>query len=71
MATRSSLLALEIPWTEEPGYSPWGHREIERTDRVQLPLADQPSAVSQPPGPRSELAEPDGRGLSLLVPSAP
>ena len=28
MATHSSILAREIPWTEEPGgiYSPWGHR---------------------------------------------
>ena len=27
MATHSSILAGEIPWTEEPGrYSPWGHR---------------------------------------------
>ena len=25
MSTRSSILAWEIPWTEEPGgYSPWG-----------------------------------------------
>ena len=25
MATHSSILAWEIPWTEEPGgYSPWG-----------------------------------------------
>ena len=23
MATHSSILAWEIPWTEEPGYSPW------------------------------------------------
>ena len=66
MATCSSLLAWEIRWTEGPGYSPWGHREIERTDRVQLTLPDWPSAASQPLGPRSELAEPDGRGLSLL-----
>ena len=27
MAIRSSVLAWEIAWTEEPGgYSPWGHR---------------------------------------------
>ena len=27
MATHSSILAWEIPWTEEPGsYSPWDHR---------------------------------------------
>ena len=30
MATHSSILAWEIPWTEEPGgggYSPWGRKE--------------------------------------------
>ena len=34
MATHSSILAWEIPWTKEPtvhgvteGYSPWGHKE--------------------------------------------
>ena len=31
MATCSSILAWEIPWTEEPGrlYSPWGHKRVE------------------------------------------
>ena len=35
MATPSSTLAWEIPWTEEPGratYSPWGHRELDTTE---------------------------------------
>ena len=27
MATHSSILAWGIPWTEEPGYSPWGCKE--------------------------------------------
>ena len=28
MATHSSILAWEIPWTESlAGYSPWGHKE--------------------------------------------
>ena len=32
MATHSSILAGRIPWTEEPvGYSPWGHKESDRT----------------------------------------
>ena len=33
MATHSSILVWEIPWTEEPGglYSPWGHRESDMT----------------------------------------
>ena len=32
MATHSSILAWESPWTEEPGglYSPWGHKELQR-----------------------------------------
>ena len=34
MATHSSILAWEIPWTEEPGglYSPRGHRELDMTN---------------------------------------
>ena len=32
MATRSSILAWRLPWTEEPaGYSPWGHKESDMT----------------------------------------
>jgi len=33
MATHSSILAWEIPWTEEPGglYSPWGRKESNMT----------------------------------------
>ena len=27
MAAHSSILAWEIPWTEEPG-SPWGHKRV-------------------------------------------
>ena len=35
MATHSSILAWKIPWTEEPGelYSPWGHKELDTTER--------------------------------------
>ena len=38
-ATHSSILAWRIPWTEEPGgrslvgYSPWGHKESDTTER--------------------------------------
>jgi len=29
MATHSSILAWEIPWTEElVSYSPWGHKDL-------------------------------------------
>ena len=31
-ATHSSILAWEIPWTEEPGYSPWGHKELDTNE---------------------------------------
>ena len=31
----SSILAWEIPWTEElEGYSPWGYKESDMTERV-------------------------------------
>ena len=39
MATHSSILAWEIPWTEEPGsYSPLGCRESDMTEYTQLHL---------------------------------
>ena len=35
VATRSSLLAWRVPWTEEPsGYSPWGRKEPDTTERL-------------------------------------
>ena len=35
MATRSSILAWKIRQMEEPGgYSPWGHKESKRTERL-------------------------------------
>ena len=35
MATHSSTLAWRIPWREEPvGYSPWGRRESDMTERL-------------------------------------
>ena len=32
VATHSGILAWKIPWAEEPGYSPWGHKELNKTD---------------------------------------
>ena len=29
IATHSSILAWEIPWTEKPGYSPWNCKELD------------------------------------------
>ena len=35
MATHSSILAGETPWTEKTGgYSPWGRRELDTTERL-------------------------------------
>ena len=33
MPTHSSILAWEIPWTEEPG-SPWGPKESDMTEQL-------------------------------------
>ena len=34
----SSILAGQIPWTEElVGYSPWGHKEWDMTERLSTP----------------------------------
>ena len=40
MATHSSILAWRILWTEEPGglYSPWGHKELDTTERLTLSI---------------------------------
>ena len=35
MATHSSILAWKIPWTEEPGCSPWGHKESDKTEATE------------------------------------
>ena len=34
MTTHSSILAWRIPWTEEPGYSPWDHKESDMTEQA-------------------------------------
>ena len=38
MATRSSILAWETPWTEKPGrlHSPWGRKEPDMTERLNV-----------------------------------
>ena len=41
IATRSSILAGKIPWTEEPaGYSPRGHKESDMTERFHFYLSN-------------------------------
>ena len=32
MATHSSIHAWRIPWTEQPGYGPWGRKESDTTE---------------------------------------
>ena len=34
MAPHSSTLAWKLPWTEEPGCSPWGRQERDMTERL-------------------------------------
>ena len=34
MATHSNILAWKISWTEEPGYSPWGHNVSDMTEQL-------------------------------------
>ena len=37
METHCSILAWRIPWTKEPGgYSPWGGKESNTTERLSL-----------------------------------
>ena len=38
MAIHFSILALRIPWTEEPGrlYSPWGRKELDTIELLTL-----------------------------------
>ena len=39
MATCSSILAWRIPWTEElAGYSPWGYKELDTSERLTLTI---------------------------------
>ena len=35
LATYSSLLAWRLSWTEEPGYSPWGHKIPDTTEATE------------------------------------
>jgi len=52
MATHSSILALKIPWVQEPvaGYSPWGHKESDMTERLHfLSLSGTPMFISLAP----------------------
>ena len=62
MATHSSILAWEIPWTEEPGglYSPWGHK------RVGYNLATKQQQHSAEYGESPDLLSQENFDLTLL-----
>ena len=72
MATHSSILAGEMPWTEESGsYSPWGHKELYTTEQLTLSLylqnvvtENHPSALDQSKNLQVAL----GSNLPLLLP---
>ena len=34
LATHPRILTWRIPWTEQPGYSPWGRIELNVTEHV-------------------------------------
>ena len=38
MSTHSSILSWRIPWTKEPGVSPWDHRESDTSERPERSL---------------------------------
>ena len=42
MATHSSSLTWEIPWTEEPGGLPWGHKGLEATKQQDMSTLSSP-----------------------------
>ena len=41
MAAHSSMLAWRTPWTEEPGYSPWGRKQSDTAERLSLHFTHQ------------------------------
>ena len=47
MATHSSILAWRIPRTEEPGCSPWGHKEVDTTELLTHCVYPSPVAWGQ------------------------
>ena len=62
MVAHSSILAWEIPWTEEPGgLSPKGRKESDTAERLSTPLLNSPVAPfskDRPSGPASDALQP-------------
>ena len=51
MATHYSILAWRIPWTEEPvGYSSWGRKESDTTERLSTQHTGEEEGVKFPVG---------------------
>ena len=49
MATHSSVLAWERPWTEEPGrHGPWDHKELDMTEMTEHPLGSRAWTIWTP-----------------------
>ena len=55
MATHSSILAWEIPWTEEPGglLRPWARKELDTTEQLKT------TVCTSSPLPRAVLCSTD------------
>ena len=49
MAIPSSIFLWRIPWTEQPGYSLWGHKEMDTTMWLTLHFASSSSTWSENP----------------------
>ena len=46
MTSHSSTIAWKIPWTEEPvGYTPWGRKESDTTERLHFPFQNENDAL--------------------------
>ena len=65
MATHSSTLAQKIPWMEElgAGYCPWGHKELDTTERFHFTLQLSQFLLSVLTPSRNRFLE--GRSLSV------
>ena len=51
MATHYNIFAWRIPWTEEPiGYSPWGCKELDTTERLSTQHTGEEEGIKFPLG---------------------
>ena len=75
MATHSSILAWRIPGTEEPGgFRPWGHKELDTTERLSThahlsPALDRAVCCESPLTIRAALSAAPGTGGEVPVAS--